>query len=180
MSTNRLGPSRERGLRSPVRSPSPKASGMPVRSTVSSYDGVGRRKPKGHVIFTGPDGVRDQRVAVEEPKQYIGHATSSCEATGDMRYICRPSKVSPDSRLVLYFLYCSVYHFYSLIPRTALPLPPGVPRWGRWAGDCSTQTTPCSRLETKYRYVCLHFWMNGFRAHVELKHTYPIVLVMSL
>ena len=64
-------------------------------SVVSSYVGE-KRKPKGEVIFTGPDGIRQHRVKVkEEPwrQRYVGRSAASPEATGDMYYLVRASKV---------------------------------------------------------------------------------------
>lgn len=59
--------------------------------SVSSYEGE-VRKPKGAVLFTGPDGIGDHRVQVEE-QRYIGHTTASPEATADLHYIVRAPKV---------------------------------------------------------------------------------------
>ena len=53
----------------------------------------GRRTPEGAVIFTGPDGVGDHRVTVQDP-QYIGHTVTSPEATADLKYIGR----APEAR----------------------------------------------------------------------------------
>lgn len=49
---------------------------------------------KGAVLFTGPDGARNQRITVEERK-FIGHGSSSPEASGDTRYILRGAATIP-------------------------------------------------------------------------------------
>ncbi len=60
-------------------------------SVVSSFEG-GKRKPIGEVLYTGPDGIGDHKVKVEE-QRYTGHTCASPEATGDVKYICRGAKV---------------------------------------------------------------------------------------
>jgi hypothetical protein len=62
-------------------------------STVSSFEGD-HRKPKGEVLFTGPDGVGNYKVEVKEAS-YIGHSTMSPEATSDTRYLCRGATGCP-------------------------------------------------------------------------------------
>lgn len=60
-------------------------------SEVSSFDGD-CRKPKGAILFTGPDGSRDHQVLVKGGP-YIGHTEPSPEATGDVSYLCRAAEV---------------------------------------------------------------------------------------
>lgn len=58
--------------------------------TESSFEG--EREPQGAVICTGPDGVGDHRMTVEE-QLHVGNTTVSPEATGDLRYIIRAPEV---------------------------------------------------------------------------------------
>ena len=62
---------------------------------VSSYVG-GEKKPKGQLIYTGPDGIGDHKVTVL-PTRYVGHTTASPEHTGDVNYICRPAQVTQNN-----------------------------------------------------------------------------------
>jgi len=48
--------------------------------------------PVGRVLFTGPDDVKDHTTKILDPT-YVGRASSSTEATGDLQYLYRPSKV---------------------------------------------------------------------------------------
>ena len=59
-------------------------------STDASFDG---KLKKGAILFTGPDGMRDQRVKVED-YHFIGHTTVSPEATADLNYLYRAAEVS--------------------------------------------------------------------------------------
>lgn len=61
-------------------------------SEVSSLERE-QRKPKGAVLFTGPDGLRDHRVKVEE-QCFVGNTTKSPEASGDLRYLYRAAEAS--------------------------------------------------------------------------------------
>lgn len=61
-------------------------------SEVSSFEGK-QRKPKGAVLFTGPDGLRDHRVKVED-QCFVGNTTKSPEASGDLRYLYRAAEAS--------------------------------------------------------------------------------------
>ncbi len=67
--------------------------GFNSSASVSTGGGVFQER-KGAILFTGPDGMRDQRVQVEADHRYIGHTTASPEATGDLNYICRAAEVS--------------------------------------------------------------------------------------
>jgi hypothetical protein len=54
----------------------------------------GWRLGKGQVLFTGPDGVGDFRVKVED-QQHIGIGTMSPEGTSDVRYLSRSGPNCP-------------------------------------------------------------------------------------
>ncbi|XP_002121517.2 protein SPMIP2 [Ciona intestinalis] len=42
------------------------------------------------MLFTGPDGITDQRVTVEEDNRYVGIGTMSPEGTSELAYLYRP------------------------------------------------------------------------------------------
>ncbi|XP_003384451.1 PREDICTED: uncharacterized protein C4orf45 homolog [Amphimedon queenslandica] len=51
-------------------------------------------KAKGAVLFTGPDGIGDYKVNVQD-HFYVGHGAMSSEATSNTTYLCRASTDTP-------------------------------------------------------------------------------------
>ncbi|CAI8033033.1 Uncharacterized protein C4orf45 homolog [Geodia barretti] len=62
-------------------------------STVSSLE-EGLTKPKGAVLFTGPDGVGNHRTTVADPR-YVGHGFTSPESSSDTQYLYRSAPTCP-------------------------------------------------------------------------------------
>ena len=76
---------------------------------------------------TGPDGIGDHRVRVED-QFFIGHSAMSSEATNNLQYLCRAHPVS--DKLVLDELCCVT----KLVTRQCPTHHQNQPMWGRSGG----------------------------------------------